>query len=209
MGGEFHPQELWVELKLSKNDSCASNNKQSVVPRLESPYKQGHANQLDKNLNISESPAQTWTESSLGFDENHLRSPNYIYLLSCRTSNLLLVSPRDEDAGAVACSRSVTSLDIPDLARMVRVGAGNLLGRAQRSHCGMIPGSVLLIEVLQISEDVDKHPNSWVLIQTKPFNIYPPWLYMTLPLATEITPTFFFSTSSRGARTYLKTSKTP
>lgn len=24
---------------LSENDSCASNNKQSVVPRLESPYK--------------------------------------------------------------------------------------------------------------------------------------------------------------------------
>lgn len=144
MGGKFHPQELWVEFKLSENDSCASNNKQPVVPRLESPYKHGHANQLDKNLNISESPAQTWTESSL-------HSPNYIYLLFCHTSNLLLVSHRDEDAGALCCSQSISFPDIPDLARVVRVGAGNLLGRAQRSHCGMIPGSVLLIEAFQIS----------------------------------------------------------
>lgn len=47
-----------------------------------------------------------------------------------------------------------------------------------------------------------------MLIQTKPFNIYPPWLHMTLPLAREITPTVFSFSSSRGARTYLKTSKT-
>lgn len=45
MGGEFLPQELWVEFKLSENDSCAINNKQSVASCLESPYKQGHANQ--------------------------------------------------------------------------------------------------------------------------------------------------------------------
>ena len=108
MGGEFQPQELWVEFKLSENDSCASNNKQSVVPRLESPYKQGHANQLDKNLNISESPAQTWTESSLGFDENPLHSPNCIYLLFCHTSNLLLVSHRNEDAGAFGCCHLIS-----------------------------------------------------------------------------------------------------
>lgn len=120
MGGEFQPQELWVEFKLSENDSCASNNKQSVVPCLESPYKQGHANQLDKNLNISESPAQTWTESSLGFDENPLHSPNYIYILFCHTSNLLLGSHRDEDAGALGCSQSIWSLDIPDLVRIVK-----------------------------------------------------------------------------------------
>lgn len=52
MGDEFHPQELWVEFKLSENDSCASSNKQCVVPYLESPFKQEHANQLDKNLNF-------------------------------------------------------------------------------------------------------------------------------------------------------------
>lgn len=151
MGGEFLPQELWVEFKLSENDSCAINSKQSVASCLESPYKQGHANQLDKNLNISESPAQTWIESLLGFDENPIHSPNYIYLIFCHTRNLHLGSHRDEDAGALGWFQSISSLDIPGLAKVVRVGAGNFLGRAQRSHHGMISGSVLLIKVLQIS----------------------------------------------------------
>lgn len=173
-----------------------------MVPCLESPYKQGHANQLDKNLSISEFPAQTWTESAFGFDENPLHSPAWFCQTGC-----LLVSHRDGDAVALGCFQSDPSLDNPSSTRMVRVSAGNALGRAQRR--GMIPDSVLLIEVLQISWDVDKLHNSQALIQTKAFNIYPPWLYTTLPLATEITPTFFFTTVSEGARTYLKTSKTP
>lgn len=56
----------------------------------------------------------------------------------------LPVSHRDGDAIALGCCQSDPALDIPKSTRMVRVSAGN-----QRR--GVIPDSVLLIEVLQIS----------------------------------------------------------